>query len=584
LGGGGYALIPPSEIDGRKYRHMNNKPIKSISTVIFNKIVNFFLRVEPEKKRLRKPFFDIIIGKIDIEEQCQMTGLNEHVYWEFLYKEAYHQLELQPEDLFPILEKTQPAFNYETTRTQLQYVDLDEHPLKNETIKEYFPADDSIKVRERKKQDEPYYVTIADILKDKYDIITMDDSDQLLLRKGNTCTDKLKDFKADLAEEIAFMGKSIIHTYNSVIHWIKNNTRFEREKFCYDNWTINFQNGYYDIITETFYPHNEYKDKLFCYEIPHMYVEGEHNCPKFKIALSQWLGTKNKITMDDIFEMIGYSMTMNVSLKMAFFIYGPSHTGKTQFQTVLEHVIGHQNRANISLQRMTKDQFGTHGLAFKILNMVGDMSNLKVDDVSQFKTITGGDEYVDAEVKGGKQYQFINMCKIWYNGNRIPVLKEDDQAFYNRWILIPFFEEFLMHEKTTVSDLGKKLVADENEILGIIYEALQGARRLYKRKWFRKGLIRNTKHIWKYQAEPVFAFLYDKTIHDKTQRIPCIEFRDRINLYLSNRGLRPHSSYRLTQELERYNIYRMRKQGDDIIREYYYLGIKWKKELKDFIE
>lgn len=583
LGQNGYALIPPSKIDGVEYRAMNNKEVKVISNVVFEKIKEFFLMESPTRRQMRTPFFLLLMGDVDIEDQSQSTGKEEFLYWKYLFLEAFHNLDLKPEDLFHFLKLNQPAFNEEKTRIQLQYVDFSKNPMTNEKMFELFPSHSTTIINEREDSDDPDYVKIGEKLKERYQLLTMDDSGEILIKRGNVCSNDIKEMEEELAEEIRIRRKSITHLSNQVLKWIRLTTKFSRENFCYDEWLINFKNGYYDLKKDAFFPHEEFKDKLFCYEIPHEYEDGEFDCPKFKKALSEWLGRDNKVTQNDIFEMIGYTMTMNTDMKTAFFIFGPSHSGKTQFQTVLEHVIGHQNRANISLQRMSKDHFGTHGLAFKILNMVGDMSYLQINDVSAFKTLTGGDEYVQAEIKGGTSYQFKNICKIWYSANDIPILERDDQAFYNRWMLIEFPNEFPMHDDHTIKKIGKIIGEDSEEIKGIIYESINGLKRLMNRRWFRRGLMSNTRHTWKYHSEPIYGFLHDKCIRGKDGYIECIEFRDALNTYFYKRGLPPLSSYKLTQQLERYNIYRVRSTTEiDSIRPYVYVGIRWKAHLSDF--
>lgn len=275
-------------------------------------------------------------------------------------------------------------------------------------------------------------------------------------------------------------------------------------------------------------------------------------------------------------------MTLNTDMKIAFFIYGPSHAGKTQFQTVLEEVIGHKNRINIPLQRLCKDQFGTEGAEFKILDMVGDMSNLTTDDVSTFKEFTGGDKWMRAEPKGGKKYQFRNVCKIWYNGNQPPQLKEDDEAFFNRWILIHFPNVFKMFDKGTIKNLGKKIAKNPEEIQGIIHEAIKGVTRLYKREYFRKELLMNVKHLWKYNSEPIYAFIYDYCIRDKKESLLCSEFKEKLNDYLIQKNLKPLSTYILNNLLEKYGIYQKRESSG--YREYVYKGIRFKEGFEKYTE
>lgn len=583
LGENGYALIPPSVVNNGKYEPMNTKPIRIIALSTFEKIKSFFLQKEPQRQKMREPFFQLLTGKMDIDEQVGITGMKEHVYWKYMYLEAYHKLELMPHEIFHIVKENQPSFDLEKTKTQLQHLDLREHMMKNETMPEYFPEFQQPKRQTYKIKDEQLYITIADYLIDKHHVITMDDSGEILLRHGNVCTNKLSPYLYDMAKEIEAYNKTITHLKRQIEERIKMTTRFSRENFCTEKWLINFKNGYLDLKSKTFYPTEEFQDKLFFYEIPHDYKENsEFSCPKFKKALQQWLGDNNKITIDDVFEMMGYTMTMNTDMKMAFFIFGPSHSGKTQFQIILEHIIGHQNRANISLQRMSKNEFGTHGLQFKILNMVGDMSFLGINDVSDFKTLTGDDTYVRAEPKNLNAYQFENTIKIWYNGNKIPRIELDDDAFYNRWILIEFPHIFPMYDRKTIKGFGQTICDDWVEVEGIINECVAGAYRLMEREYFRKEVVEDSRFIWKYNAEPLYAFLHDSCVQDGESEIDCIDLRTLVNQYYYNRHLRPLTSQKLTQQLESYNIYKVRSSKGD--RPYVYCGIRLRRKIDKKVE
>ena len=582
LGENGYALIPPSKIIDGKYKKLNDLPIRIITPILFNKIKQFFLKQKPERRQMREPFHKIITGEINIEEYSQLTGEKEFVYWKYMFLEAYNQLELLPKDIIPLLEESQPAFEMDTTLTQLNYINLNDKPLTNEKLGKYFPTLTKEKKKKVRPKEDPDYVTIANYLMNKYNLVTMSDTEQLMIRKGNTYTTDLTGFYKDLAEQIETTGKNITYLSSNILKRIKYMTLFDRNKFDYEEWIISFHNGYYDIKTDTFHPTNEANGKLFCYEIPHSYEDGNYDCPKFKKALNEWLGEENKIKPNDMFEMIGYTMIMNTDMKMAFFVFGPSHSGKTQYQTVLENVIGHQNRINIPLQRLCKNEFGTEGAEFKTFDMVGDMGNVSVDDVSVFKEFTGGDKYMRAELKGGKKYQFRNICKIWYNGNEIPALNKDDQAFYNRWILTRFPNVFDMFDKNTVKNLGEKICEDPDEIQGIIHECIKGLKRLYKRQYFRREIMINTAHLWKYYAEPLYAFIYDNCIFDKEGQYDCKSFVEKLNDYLFAKGKRPLTAHKVTSKLETYGIYKTRSgiENEYGQRPYFYLGIRKKEGIE----
>ena len=576
LMGGGYVIIPPSKYGLLKYSSINKNKILGIDNEALGKIVRFFLRDKPDKRQLRQPFFELLTGKLDIKEISSATGMPEHVYWKYTYLEAYNRLELMPEDIIPLLEKNQSEFEMKETETQLQHLDLTAKPMTNNKMLEYFPHYSIKKKKKDKLIAEPLYITISKHLMEKYELITMEDTNDIYVKCGNIHTKKLGNFKNDMAMEIEDNGKNITYLSNNIIKYIKYTTQFDRKNFCYQNWVINFHNGYLDIKEDRFYSNDEYKDKLFCYEIPHDYKpESKKSCPKFIQLLKEWLPSNKTILPDDIFEMLGYTMTMNTDMKMAFFIYGPEHTGKTSFQTILEHVIGHSNRAAIPLQRLDKNEFGSDGLEFKILNMVGDMSILSPKDTSTFKTLTGGDKWVGAEYKGGKKYEFRNVMKIWYNGNILQKLESDDNVFYGRWTLIPFLNQFEMFDEGTIKNIGEILCSNLDEIEGIINESIKGLQRLYDRNYFRYELMKNTKHVWRYNAEPLYAFIYDNCKLVEEVGIVCPDFKRKYNKFLYSKGIRSVSSNALKDQLEKFGVYKER-HGTGENRAYLFVGIEWK--------
>lgn len=582
--GGGYAIIPPSKIDNIEYKPINQYDIKNISIETLEKIKRFFLYKHSKKSTIRRGFFDILTGKINLKALSNKTGKDEHVYWKSTYLEAFYNLELEYQDIIPLLEKNQPHFDLKKTMDQIPHIDWSIKPMTNEKYKEYFPNYKKKygRPKSNKPATKPLYIVIANKLKKKYNLITMQDTDEIYIKNGNIYTNNLGAFKNDLAKLIEFYGKSITHMSNEVIKRIKYTTQFDRHKFCYDSGMINFHNGYYDVENDMFFPNDEYNDKLFCYEIPHDYnPKFEGDCKKFKSLLKDWLGDNNNVKIDDIFEMMGYSMTMNVDMKTAFFIYGPTNTGKTQFQTILEYVIGHNNRSSIPLQRLEKNEFGSDGLEFKLLNMVGDMSKLSPNDTSTFKMLTGDDKWIPAELKGGKKYEFRNIIKIWYNGNKIVVLMENDEAFYGRWILINFPNQHPMNDENTIKRIGELLCDDKNEIQAIIYECIKGVKRLYKRNYFRYQIIKNTKHVWRHEAEPLYAFLYDNCKFDDEEMVVSRDFKRKYNKYLYNKKEKMISTKALNDQLEKFGIYQERHgTGND--RDYYYIGVKWKdQDLED---
>ena len=586
LGEGGYALIPPSMIGDEFYLEIPpyRKPRK-ISREVFDKIVEIFQQKNKEDEsvydltnklgKLRKPIQQLIKGEIDIEDISAQTKNKEFLYWKALFLET--RTNGIPDDIvMGILSKSQKHFDAKTTTTQLRQIKAWERPYTNLTLKNMFnitppPPDDKL---------EEGWVSIARDLIDTHNIITMKDTEQLMVQRGNIYSYDISGAIHELSDQLidTYKGKSYEHKRKAVIRLIKDTTFFDRKDFCYDRWVINFENGYYDIKKNKFIKSEDNIDKIFCYEIPHEYHSKEADCPKFKKLLIEWLEEDNIVKPDDIFEMIGYTMTMTTHLKMAFMIYGKSNTGKTAFQNILSNLIGIDNISQNSLERLGSNEFGTDNLEYKILNMCGDMGEGMIRDVSVFKNLTGGDIWVKAEYKGGKKFSFRNMLKIWYNLNHIPtIISTHDMAFFNRWTLINFAHEFPMGSEETIKEIWTMINDNPEEIQGIIHEAIKGVNRLLDRnEFFRPELIENTRHIWEYESDPLYAFMWNNCIEKESESISCSEFKMAFNKYLYGQRRARLTAYKLNDMLETKGIFKERDTTNE--RGYYYSGVGWKPE------
>ena len=590
LGNLGYALVPPSTIDNEFYTEVNQYPVKKISREFFDKIVEIFREKNSEDEavpnltiklsNLREPLQEILRGNIEIEEIAHKTGKKEFLYWKAVFLET--RANGIPDDIIMgFLAKTQPAFDSSKSLQQLRHIAKNQKPYTNITLFKLFPENMANPILEQNNEG---WVDIARDLMDSHDIISMEDTKQLMIKKGNIYTESTADFYEDLGDQLIdmFEGKSYKHKRTAILQLIEDVRKFDRKKFCYDRWVINFENGYYDIKMNKFFPAQEDTNKIFCYEIPHEYKKGRTDCPYFKQLLIEWLGKNNVIKPNDIFEMIGYTMTMTTHLKMAFMIYGKPNTGKTAFQNILSHIIGIRNISGTPLHRFGSNEFGTDNLQFKILNMVGDMGETVVEELSIFKNLTGGDIWVHAEYKGGKKFEFRNMVKIWNNVNFVPrIVNTHDEAFYNRWTLIPFPNVFEMFAKETIKEIWELVNGNDDEIQGILHECIKGCKRLIARnEYFRKEIIENTKHIWEYESDKLYAFIYDKCIIDSEGEVSANEFKNEFNKYLFNMRRKQVTPYVLKNMMEAKGYFKDRSTyiDSDGTREYYFGGLNWRTE------
>lgn len=590
LGNNGYAIIPPSRVDNLYYECYNNEPIKHITEEQYQQIKGLFLLEKPI--RMRKPFIDILNGKLDIEDYASTTGKKEFIYWKYLFREAFHYCGLLPSELYEGLKENQNSFDIEETEKQLEYHDYKEKPLTNDKLKEYFPDYDIPKTKEKQVEnpEESDRLTvkeesdnIARSILEEFDILTLNDSRQTMIRKGIFYS-----FDIDVITEVLTdkIGKLTHGNYNSIknsiLEMIKDSTLFNRKDFSYDGKLMVFNNGILDFETETFYLQEENQTLKFFYEIPFDYdPKVKHRCPEYKKALRQWLGNPfSNFKTRDMFEIIGYCLTMNVSLKKAFISYGDTNSGKTQNTNIISELFNDKNKSHLTLQRVCKNEFGTHGLQFKVLNICDDLPEKTLLHVGTFKDLTGGGLSIGGEIKGGNKYSFRSVAKFIFNANQIPAIEsKNDMAFFERFILIPFPNQFSLDEDNLIPDFYKLITTNEIEMRGIIHEAIKGYKRLLERKGFRSVILKDTKHIWNYESDPLYRFLYNCCKKDKFERILVDDFVERYNEE-SDIAL---TKGKITIELQKHGVYKKQNQinPDDPENQkklYYYYGITWKLE------
>ncbi len=590
-------VIPPSLVDNKRYKIYKNTEIRELSEEEYERVKRFFLLDNPRK--MREAFIDIVNGEIEIEEYSRKAGKsrNEHIYWKFLYREAYARCDLLPEQLFSLLDKNQPIFDREKTEEQLPHSDWNSgKPMRSETYYEYFPTYNNVhnasaislfppEVEEEQETSTEMedlstkeLMDIAtNILLDEFDIATMRDSRKIMLKHNNYYDFNTDELLKRLKEIVdGFSKGSYTHYKSNILEMIRDETLYDRKNFCTDHNLINFQNGVYNIENGKFY---EECDKDFFYCIPHKYKKGKHECPKFEQALLDWLVPKDRwpvVTIPDIYEMIGLFLSTHMGFKKSFINHGEKDSGKTQFLNIIIEVIGKDNTAAIPLQRLTKDQFGTVGLQMKLLNACGDIGNNVVRNTNTFKNLTGGDMLVPAEIKGGVHFEFTNYSKFIFNANSLPKISDiNDSAFFERFIILMFPNVFSRDDEGYMLNFFETICTEE-EIQGIIHNALEGLKRIIKRKGFRRAIQQNTKHIWLYESNGLYRFIKDFCVLEKGKRVLKDDFYDAFleysDIYLTKR--------KLTIELQKWGITSKRLRNGHGDRHYYYVNIR----LKDNIE
>lgn len=161
--------------------------------------------------------------------------------------------------------------------------------------------------------------------------------------------------------------------------------------------------------------------------------------------------------------------------KQALILYGAGNTGKSQYLSLLERLVGSENYCSMSLQQLEM-RFGTSALWGKRLAGNADMGSAKIDELEKFKAITGGDT-IDYEFKGKDRFSAKYTGLLIFCCNNLPKFGGDrGEHVYDRMITLPC-NNVVPSEKRDRNLIDK--IYEERE--AIIYHSIIALKKLIER-------------------------------------------------------------------------------------------------------
>lgn len=272
-----------------------------------------------------------------------------------------------------------------------------------------------------------------------------------------------------------------------------------------DEDIINFVNGIYHISSGELTPHDP--KYLSTIQIPCAFKPtGEcYNGGVWDKFIKYHLGgDEEQIRL--ILEFMGVAISnINASrMKKALFVVGEGDTGKSQIKNLLTRLIGEKHCAPIELSGL-EERFGTSMLYQKRLAGCNDMSYMRIDELTNFKKLTGGD-IIAAEFKGKPLFSFTFKGLFWFCANEMPLFGGDKEKWvYNRMCIIkptgkvypldtPPFEGIVYRDPHLID----KLWEEREYIISLAIKALHG---VVKRGYEYSITATNRQYLAAYQTE-----------------------------------------------------------------------------------
>ena len=273
-----------------------------------------------------------------------------------------------------------------------------------------------------------------------------------------------------------------------------------------DSNIINFANGLLHLDTLALHPHTP---DIYCtIQIPCSWNPQALSSPIFNDFLHT-LSNGDKSVKTLLWEYIGYAISNipGYKCKQALILYGAGNTGKSQYLSLLERLVGPENYCSMSLQQLEM-RFGTSALWGKRLAGNADMGSAKIDELEKFKAITGGDT-IDYEFKGKDRFSAKYTGLLIFCCNNLPKFGGDrGEHVYDRMITLPCNNVVPFDQRDR--NLIEKIYAERE---AIIYHSVIALKKLIKRGGYFDvpEVCQKAREEYKTSNDNVRQFLIDCT-------------------------------------------------------------------------
>ena len=291
-----------------------------------------------------------------------------------------------------------------------------------------------------------------------------------------------------------------------------------------DEVFINLQNGTFEIG-----PQKQSLRKPDCKDFITYQLDFDYNPEAISPLFFEYL---NKVLPDIelqyiLAEYLAYVFIKPSTLKLekTLLLYGTGANGKSVFFEIVNALLGSENVSSYSLTSLTNESgYQRAKIADKLLNYASEI-NGKLE-TSIFKQLVSG-EPVEARLPYGNPFTLTNYAKLIFNCNELPKEVEQTQAYFRRFLIVPFSVEIPENEQD--KELSKKII--DNELSGIFNWVLIGLNRLLTQKNFTKSkAVSDQIEQYKKQSDSVLMFLEDEGF-EKTQN-DLMGFKDLFDLYI----------------------------------------------------
>lgn len=314
---------------------------------------------------------------------------------------------------------------------------------------------------------------------------------------------------------------------------------------------INLHNGTFEFTNDGFKQREFNPDDFLTYQLPFDYEENA-TCPLFEKYLLQVLPDESSRLV--LQEFAGFIFT-KMNLEKCLVLTGEGGNGKTVFFDILNALIGINNILNYSIG-LFREPYNRAKLTNVLLNYSDEKGfDLNAD---MFKNLVSGTP-VQACEKYCAPFTLRNKVKFIFNCNKLPSETESTEAYYRRFLIIPF--DVKISDEIKDIHLSKRIIHDE--LPGAFNWVLAGLNRLLGQQKF-TYCERAERALGEFRRQGDHIQLFIEENHYQTSAITkepitslYIKYRD----FCKDEAYKPHGKNNFSKELERKGFEKVRIGG-----------------------
>ena len=326
---------------------------------------------------------------------------------------------------------------------------------------------------------------------------------------------------------------------------------------------INLRNGTFEITAEHQMLREYRAEDFLRYRLDFDY-DPQATAPMFQKYLDRVLPDKDCQAV--LSEYMGYIFSKGLKLEKVLLLTGSGANGKSTFFSIATAIFGQENVSSFSLQELTKGQYQRAELQDVIVNFCSEISGKM--ETAVFKQLASG-EPVSARHIFGRPFTMTDYAKMVFLCNELPWQIEQTDAFFRRFIIIPFDQTIPEEERDP--DLANKIIASERS--GVFNWMLDGLKRLLKNKRFTDSeVIKRQIEQFRYERDTVAVFLGEKNyVPSEFKSVKLAELYADYTDYCKENMLRTVSNITFAKRLRYMGFHIFRKSACNYV--HYGLGL-----------